>query len=102
VVNDNQAGTTDMVALETKTKTNKLGRYQLRGLKIGRYELTIHKDGFQPFKGTLYVTKVVQTQNIVMMPKLPTPPPPAATTGSAQEAPMDTPTGASLDQPFGN
>lgn len=102
VVNENQAGTTDQVAFIPKTKTNKLGHYVFRGLKIGRYEMTVFKDGFQPFKGTLYVTKVVQTQNIVLMPKLPTPPPTTTTTRPAQEAPMDTPTGASLDQPFDN
>ncbi len=102
VVNENQAGTTDQIAFVPKTKTNKLGHYEFRGLKIGRYEMTVFKDGFQQFKGTLYVTKVVQTQNIVLMPKLPTPPPTTTTTRPAQEVPMDTPTGASLDQPFDN
>lgn len=87
-----------------RDRTNGKGRYNLRNIKPGRYEMTVTKEGLRTFTGWIIVTRPDQEQDVVLFPELPVPAqgaePPAPPAPLEQEM-QDEPQGDDLNNPFG-
>lgn len=82
------------------TKTDDKGHYRIKGLKAGRYQLHVEKDGLRPFDGTIFIRGSWMHQNIVLLPKMPMPVPVPMRKPTRVETQIDTPAGDNLDKPF--